>query len=84
VGPERCDRYSNATTSLLWAPTLQREYPEVEDYARFVRLVQPGAPWTFTRGDRSFEEGGILHADASVFDLFNWPLLQRVAAILRR
>jgi putative ABC transport system permease protein len=63
-----------ATSSILWGPTLEREQPGIETYARFVEATENN-PYEVQRGERRFEETEILFADPSVFDLFSWPLV---------
>ena len=70
---------ASARTSILWAPALERERPEVEAYARFVRATDDG-PFEVWRGDRRFEETDVLFADPAVLELFSWPLLAGDAA----
>lgn len=65
-----------ATSPILWGPALKKDYPEVENFARFVPMVSPDNPWKIKVGDQSFSEYRILHADPSILDMFNWPLLQ--------
>lgn len=66
----------SATTPILWGPALQKDYPEVENYARFVRLTSPEDPWELKVGENAFMESDILYADPSALELFNWPLIQ--------
>lgn len=65
-----------ATSSILWGPALQRDYPEVESYTRFVKLASADNPWQLSYENHSFFEEHILYADPSVFELFSWPLVQ--------
>lgn len=65
-----------ATSSILWGPALQRDYPEVESYTRFVKLTSADNPWELSYNNQAFFEEHILYADSSVFDLFSWPLVQ--------
>lgn len=65
----------NATSSILWGPTMQREYPEIIDYARFVQLVRADNPWEIQQGDKMYPESDLLYADAAALDMFSWPLL---------
>ncbi len=69
-----------ATSPILWGSALKRDYPEIEEYARFVRLVSPSNPWRFSANDKVFGETNILYADPSTFDLFNWKILHGDAA----
>lgn len=65
-----------ANSPILWGPALKKDYPEVEDYARFVRLASAENPWEMQVGENAFMESEILYADPSALDLFNWPLLR--------
>ena len=64
-----------ARSPILWAPALKRDYPEVVDYARFVRLVSADNPWMFQVKDSKFAETNVLYGDPSTFDIFNWEVL---------
>ena len=69
----------SASSPILWAPALQRDYAEVEDFARFVRLSDMGDLgdlWRVTYGAETFTEQALLHADASALTLFSWPMLR--------
>ena len=65
----------NATTSILWGPTMLKDYPEVANYTRFVRETNVNDPWEFTFGETSHREAQILFAEPSMFDLFSWKLV---------
>lgn len=65
-----------AVTSILWGPTLKKDYPEVEEYIRFVQLADQNNPWEFIYNNNSFTESSILYADPSVFKTFSWELTQ--------
>lgn len=65
-----------ANTPILWGPTLQKDYPEVENYARFVRFSSEENPWELSVDENAFMESDVLYADPSALELFNWPLLQ--------
>lgn len=65
-----------ATSPILWGPALQKDYPEVESFARFVPVVNPDNPWDLKAGDKVFAEADILYADPAVLQMFNWPLVQ--------
>jgi len=66
----------NATTPILWGPAMKRDYPEVEEFVRFVRLTGRDNPWKLTVGENSFFEFGGLHADPSALEVFSWPMIQ--------
>ena len=68
------DDFPSATSPILWGPALQRDYPEVAGYTRFVGLISPGNPWVLSYEDQAFVEERLLYADPSVFDLFSWPM----------
>jgi putative ABC transport system permease protein len=54
-----------------FGPTLAKDYPEVETAVR----VQSRPKTLVKYADRSFYESGLLYADASIFDVFAFPLL---------
>lgn len=62
----------SAISSIVWAPTLQKDYPEVES---FVRLAPTFRAWGVQYGDKQFDEERLVYADPSVFELFSWPLI---------
>jgi len=54
-----------------FGPILPKDYPEVAAAVRVQSL-----PKTMVKfGDRNFYEAGLLYADASIFDVFTFPLL---------
>ena len=70
------DSTPSANSPILWAPAMQRDYPEVESYTRFVKLPSAENPWQLAVGENEFFEEDILYADSTVFSLFSWPLLR--------
>ena len=69
---ERPNRPLRARSEYLLAPTLQAEFPFVE---QGVRLSRPGTHFV-TREDQAFTETNVFYADSTVFDLFSFPLLR--------
>lgn len=67
---------NQAVSSILWGPTLKKDYPEVVDYVRFVPLANESNPWVFYYENNSFSEHEILYTDPSVFSVFSWDLIQ--------
>ncbi len=65
---------TNANTSFSVGPALETEFPAIEKSTRFVKMGW-GEKRVFSRGDRRFYEGSFFFADASVFDVFTFPLL---------
>jgi putative ABC transport system permease protein len=53
-----------------FGPTLAKDYPEVAAAVRIQSLSKTLVKYA----DRSFYESGLLYADASVFDVFTFPL----------
>ncbi|NRB46569.1 MAG: ABC transporter permease [Saprospiraceae bacterium] len=64
-----------AASPILWGPALKKDYPEVENFTRFVPRTSPDNPWDVTVGDRSFSEARILYTDPATLDMFNWPII---------
>ena len=64
---------NNANTPELWAPALENEFPEIE-YS--VRFMQGFSNTLIISGENRFLEERGLYADASVFEVFSWPLLR--------
>lgn len=62
-----------AVTSYPMGPTLVKDYPEVEAAVRFMK---PDTRLVVKRGEKSFYEEGFLFADASVLDVFTFPLVK--------
>ncbi|MCD9015058.1 ABC transporter permease [Parachryseolinea silvisoli] len=59
-----------AASSPPMGPAMQRDFPEVESYVRFV-----GGDMVVRRGDVVFIESTCLLADSTVFQVFSWPLI---------
>lgn len=66
------DIWKSATSSILWAPALKKEYPEIVDFAR---VMPDEDSRTFRVENREFSEVSTVIADKSVFNLFTWNLL---------
>ncbi|MEL7119277.1 MAG: ABC transporter permease [Bacteroidota bacterium] len=64
-----------AISPVLWGPALKKDYPVVEDFARFVSEVSPDNPWEIINGETSFTESEILFADPSALKLFTFPMI---------
>lgn len=58
-------------TSWAYGPTIQREFPEVEAYARI-----SGGSFLVRKGDIKFQEEGSVFADSALFKVFDFPLLK--------
>ncbi|MEO9806142.1 MAG: ABC transporter permease [Reichenbachiella sp.] len=72
-----------AATASPMAQALLNEYPEV---TKVTRIKESGA-WFIGRGEKKFNEDGVLFADSSFFDVFDFKLLsgdQRTALIKPR
>ena len=65
-----------AFTPILWGPALQKDYPEIEGFARFTKEVSDSRPWIVNNEEKSFFESDIFFADPSALQLFNWPLIE--------
>ncbi|MCP5104231.1 MAG: FtsX-like permease family protein [bacterium] len=59
---------SNAVTG----PALRKGYPEVEDTAR----IDFGSRHVIKYKDKQFNENRIRFADASIFNIFSWPMIK--------
>jgi len=64
-----------ARTPPPWAPAMMEEIPEIES---FVRFKTPLVSWLIGNdaADKRFHESGFYFADASVFEMFDYRLLQ--------
>jgi putative ABC transport system permease protein len=60
-----------AATQVPLAPTLKDEYPEIEEYVRFV----PAGTLYFKYENKEFREDSLLFCDSTVFRVFTYPLL---------
>jgi len=69
--PERADKV--AVTQFPLAPTLKKEFPEVEQSVHFVRN---GNKTLFKKGDEQFFEEKVFYADSNVFDILPTNSLQ--------
>jgi len=61
-----------ALSSAPFAPALKRDFPEVEDSVRLF----PGRRRLVTYGENKYYEDGLLFADASLFNIFTFPLVK--------
>jgi len=52
-------------------PMLKEKAPEVENVVR----LWPREETLVSRGSQGFYEGGVLHADSSIFDVFTFPFV---------
>ncbi len=69
------ERDKNTDWTLTQAPlaaTLKKDYPEVEESARFMSKERT----LFKNGDNNFYETSVYYADSSVFKIFTYPFLQ--------
>jgi len=66
------ERRTGALSSLLWAPAMQRLYPEIEKTAR---LVYSWEPRLLEVGESRIAQDNVYFAETSVFDLFGWRLI---------
>ena len=70
------DESLSATTPILWGPALKKDFPEILDFTRFVKLADSENPWELTLGKEKFFESELLYTDPATLRLFSWPLLQ--------
>ncbi len=61
-----------AITQMPLAATLKRDYPEVEESARFLGKERT----LFKNGENSFYETKVFYADSNVFKIFTYPFVQ--------
>ena len=64
-------RSQTDVTGTKVGPQFQRTFPQVETYVRTMKSSS-----SVSNGIESFEEDGILYADADFFQLFSFPLLR--------
>ncbi|MEO6405199.1 MAG: ABC transporter permease [Ferruginibacter sp.] len=65
-----------ASTQFPLGPTLKKDYPEVEQSARFVRADRA----MYKNGDKKFYEEKIFYADSNLFQIFTHKFLEGNAA----
>ncbi len=72
--------YYGASSSYLWGPALSQDYSGVENYARVVPIDYITGPfsdtWLIRQNDNWLAEDELYFADASIFDLFSWDILE--------
>jgi putative ABC transport system permease protein len=61
-----------ASTQFPLAPTLKKDYPEVEQAARFVSADRA----QYKHGDKEFYEEKIFYADSNLFQIFTYKFLE--------
>jgi putative ABC transport system permease protein len=59
-----------AVTQVPLGPTLKDEYPEIEEYVRFL----PTGTLFLKYGEREFQEDSIVFADSTLFKVFTHPV----------
>ncbi len=70
------DHFYWSTTQVPLAPTLKAEFPEVEEYVRFI----PNGRTRLQRGEQYFFDEKVFVTDSTVFDVFSFDLLLGEAA----
>ncbi len=71
------DKNTNWTlTQLPLAPTLQKDFPEVEEAVRFLNRERT----LFKNGEKSFYETKLYYADSNVFKVFTYKFVEGNAA----
>ncbi len=69
------ERDKNTDWTITQAPlaaTLKKDYPEVEESARFLSKERT----LFKNGENNFYENSVYYADSNVFKIFTYPFLQ--------
>ncbi|HUZ58651.1 MAG TPA: ABC transporter permease [Hanamia sp.] len=69
------ERDKNTNWTLTQAPlaaTLKKDYPEVEESARFIKKERI----SFKYGDNNFYETKVYYADSTVFRIFTYPFIE--------
>ncbi len=61
-----------SSTQVPLAPTLQKDYPFVENFVRFF----PYGRVLFRQGEKRFYEEDVYAADSTVFDVFSYPFVE--------
>ncbi|MCB0838562.1 MAG: ABC transporter permease, partial [Bacteroidetes bacterium] len=65
------DSFKWSVTQNALGPTLEKEYPEVEKFARFNGAGQQ----VFEYNNRQFNEGQLFLVDSSIFDMFTFDII---------
>jgi putative ABC transport system permease protein len=68
--------FNRATTPAPLGPAMAAEFQEIESVARFMKAYDIADKILVSRGPCTFYEDKWLFADASVFDVFSFPLLR--------
>jgi len=63
---------TGALSSPLWAPAMQKRFPEIENTTRMVFSFEP---LLFEIGDNRINQDNVYYTESSVFDLFGWDLI---------
>lgn len=67
------DKHNNSTASPPIAPTIKRDYPEVEQYTRLVPTDLLGNSKNMLKyKDKTFYENGMVYVDSTFFDVFSY------------
>ncbi len=72
--------YLGASSSYLWGPALTKDYSGIDEYARVIPVNYITGPfadtWLASRNDDWVAEDKLYFSDASIFDVFTWPMLE--------
>ncbi|MGN6641122.1 MAG: ABC transporter permease [Mucilaginibacter sp.] len=67
------DKHNNSTASPPIAPTIKRDFPEVEQYTRLVPTDMLGNSKNMLKyKDKTFYENGMVYVDSTFFDVFTY------------
>lgn len=67
------DKHNNGTASPPIAPTIKRDFPEVEQYTRLVPTDMLGNSKNMLKyKDKTFYENGMVYVDSTFFDVFTY------------
>lgn len=75
TSPQGFSDVASATTPSLLGPTLTKNLPEINNYARFYRLDSFLGEVQVEYDDKKFYEKNYCFADPSFFTLFNFPFI---------
>ncbi len=75
------DKHHGAASSPPIAPTIKRDFPEVQNYVRVVKTDMLGAKQHLLRyKEQSFYETGAFYVDSTYFDVFGYHFVEGKAA----
>jgi len=66
------EKSTGALSPLLWTPTMEKNYPEIENSTR---IVKSWDPLTFEVGESRISQPQVYYGEDTILGLFNWKII---------